>query len=57
VKRAVWPDDLLQINAPYETAVRAEDLVNRGKLNPFRMRKANDSCFLILNVTSCPKGE
>jgi len=57
VKRALWPDDLLQISAPYERAVRVEDLVNRGKLNPFRMRKANDSCFLILNVTSCPKGE
>jgi len=32
VKRALWPDALLQINPPYEMADRVEDLVTGNKL-------------------------
>lgn len=34
VKRALWPDALLQINPPYDMEVRVEDLVIEGKLHP-----------------------
>jgi ATP-dependent helicase YprA (DUF1998 family) len=34
IKRALWPDALLQINPPYEMPVTVEDLVSGGKLHP-----------------------